>query len=97
MPRSTKREEVYAAIDSERDYQDKLWNPETTTSGGLHEVGALHTVHAGLPRRSSPPNLQGRRPGGQPGGAEHHPQGDHSGRRVHGGARSSKESRFWIT
>lgn len=40
MPRTTKREAVYAAIDSERDYQDRRWNPETTSSGGLHEVGA---------------------------------------------------------
>ena len=31
-----KREEVYGAIDSERDYQDKIWNKETTASEGKH-------------------------------------------------------------
>lgn len=30
------REEVYQAIDSERDYQDGRWNETTTTSEGLH-------------------------------------------------------------
>jgi len=30
------RSEVYAAIDSERAYQDKRWNSETTTSDGFH-------------------------------------------------------------
>lgn len=30
------RAEVYAAIDSERDYQDTRWNETTTTSRGLH-------------------------------------------------------------
>jgi len=30
------RAEVYAAIDSERDYQDRRWNKDTTTSEGLH-------------------------------------------------------------
>lgn len=34
------RNEVFKAIDSERDYQDSLWNETTTTSGGKHEVGA---------------------------------------------------------
>jgi len=33
-----KREEVYAAIDSERKYQDARWNPATTTSGGKHTL-----------------------------------------------------------
>jgi len=32
----TSREEVYQAIDSERDYQDSRWNENTTTSGGYH-------------------------------------------------------------
>lgn len=32
------RQEVYAAIDSERDYQDHRWNDSTTTSGGLHSL-----------------------------------------------------------
>lgn len=30
------REEVYVAIDGERDYQDKRWNSSTTESGGRH-------------------------------------------------------------
>ena len=30
------RNEVYAAIDSEREYQQARWNPSTTTSGGIH-------------------------------------------------------------
>lgn len=30
------RREVYATIDTERAYQDKKWNPKTTTSGGQH-------------------------------------------------------------
>ena len=30
------RQEVYEAIDSERDYQLARWNPSTTTSGGNH-------------------------------------------------------------
>jgi hypothetical protein len=34
----TDRSEVYAAIDSEREYQDRRWNSETTTSGGLHSL-----------------------------------------------------------
>jgi hypothetical protein len=32
----TPRSEVYAAIDSERDYQDSRWNEHTTTSKGQH-------------------------------------------------------------
>lgn len=31
-----KRQEVYNAIDSERNYQDSRWNSETTASGGKH-------------------------------------------------------------
>lgn len=31
-----KREEIYKAIDSERDYQDKRWNENTTASKGKH-------------------------------------------------------------
>lgn len=30
------RQEVYKAIDTERDYQDSMWNAETTSSGGIH-------------------------------------------------------------
>lgn len=33
------REEVYRAIDTERVYQDKRWNRDTTTSEGNHTVG----------------------------------------------------------
>lgn len=40
MTRSVQREAAYAAIDSERYYQDGRWNPSTTSSGGKHEVGA---------------------------------------------------------
>lgn len=32
------RDEVYNAIDTERDYQDNKWNSETTTSGGQHSL-----------------------------------------------------------
>ena len=32
------REEVYKAIDGERNYQDDRWNESTTTSAGLHSV-----------------------------------------------------------
>jgi hypothetical protein len=32
------REAVYAAVDSERAYQNRRWNPETTTSDGLHSL-----------------------------------------------------------
>lgn len=50
------REEVYKAIDGERDYQAKRWNENTTTTAGVHSVTeylvymqdyvneALHTV-----------------------------------------------------
>jgi len=31
------RQEVYAAIDSERDYQASRWNPSTTVTGGVHD------------------------------------------------------------
>jgi len=37
MPKAT-RQEVYAAIDTERAYQDVRWNHETTTSGGFHSL-----------------------------------------------------------
>lgn len=30
------REEVYKLIDGERQYQDSMWNPETTPTGGSH-------------------------------------------------------------
>ena len=32
------RSEVYAALESERIYQDKRWTPETTASGGQHSL-----------------------------------------------------------
>lgn len=32
----TPRNEVYAALDGERAYQDTRWNSETTTSNGQH-------------------------------------------------------------
>lgn len=32
------RKDVYAAIDTERDYQDRKWNPGTTSTGGQHSV-----------------------------------------------------------
>ncbi len=50
------RQEAYAAIDSERDYQDRRWNANTTTTAGKHSATeflvfmrdyveeALHTV-----------------------------------------------------
>jgi len=31
-----KREDVYKLIDGEREYQDGLWTPEITSSGGNH-------------------------------------------------------------
>ena len=34
----TPREEVYAAIDGEREYQLEAWNAHTTESGGKHSV-----------------------------------------------------------
>ena len=32
------RQEVYEAIDSERNYQNSKWNPQTTTSNGRHSL-----------------------------------------------------------
>jgi len=32
------RANVYKLIDGERDYQDRKWTPETTTSNGIHSV-----------------------------------------------------------
>jgi hypothetical protein len=32
------REEVYKALDSERDYQDLRWNEKTTSTKGKHSV-----------------------------------------------------------
>jgi hypothetical protein len=34
----TSRSEVYAAIDSERAYQESRWNASTTTSEGKHSL-----------------------------------------------------------
>ena len=33
-----KREEVYQALDGERDYQAQRWNESTTQTGGFHSV-----------------------------------------------------------
>lgn len=35
------RKLVYEAIDGERDYQDSVWNADTTSSGGQHETAAF--------------------------------------------------------
>lgn len=35
---TTTRQEVYEAIDTERDYQDQRWNIATTASAGIHSV-----------------------------------------------------------
>ncbi len=35
------REQVYEAIDGERDYQGSRWNADTTSSEGQHEVAAF--------------------------------------------------------
>ena len=32
------REEVYHILDGERDYQDRVWNESTTSTGGKHTV-----------------------------------------------------------
>lgn len=32
------RDEVYDALDSERDYQDQQWNAHTTSTAGQHSV-----------------------------------------------------------
>jgi len=32
------RSEVYEAIDGEREYQERRWNPDTTSTGGAHSV-----------------------------------------------------------
>jgi hypothetical protein len=40
----TSREEVYKAIDSEREYQDRVWRDAPTTYRGEHEVGAFLTM-----------------------------------------------------
>ena len=31
-----KRQEVYELIDNERDYQDSMWNENTTSTKGIH-------------------------------------------------------------
>jgi len=38
--RGAGRTEIFAAIEGERLYQDSRWNPETTSSGGKHDLGA---------------------------------------------------------
>lgn len=40
----TPRNEVYAALDSERDYQESRWNPSTTTSEGKHSFEEWFTL-----------------------------------------------------
>ena len=40
---SDKFYEVAAAVASEREYQDDIWNDETTASGGKHDVSAWLT------------------------------------------------------
>lgn len=32
------REQVYAALDSEREYQERKWGPDQSTAGGEHTV-----------------------------------------------------------
>ena len=36
LVRSPERELIYSFIDSERNYQNAKWNPDTCTSGGRH-------------------------------------------------------------
>ncbi|MDD5225683.1 MAG: hypothetical protein PHV97_00680 [Candidatus Omnitrophica bacterium] len=36
MAKKIQREHVYALIDMERDYQDKKWNEDTTTTKNIH-------------------------------------------------------------
>lgn len=36
MPNKASRQEVFAAINSERDYQDWKWTPEVTANDGQH-------------------------------------------------------------
>lgn len=36
MSNKSSRQEVYGAIDGERDYQDQRWNAKTTTTAGIH-------------------------------------------------------------
>lgn len=38
MSNKSSRQEVYNAIDGERDYQATVWNETTTTSGGEHSM-----------------------------------------------------------
>lgn len=33
-----KTEEVFKTIEGERNYQESRWNPETTTSNGIHSI-----------------------------------------------------------
>jgi len=37
------RQEVYDAINGERDYQNRKWNPQTTTSDGIHSLEEWYT------------------------------------------------------
>lgn len=36
MNNKSTRQEVYNAIDGERDYQEERWNPSTTPTAGVH-------------------------------------------------------------
>lgn len=38
MSNAATRQEVYQAIDSERDYQDHVWGKDESTAGGDHTV-----------------------------------------------------------
>ncbi len=38
MELKMQRQEVYKLIDGERDYQDRRWNADTTTSQGWHST-----------------------------------------------------------
>lgn len=38
LMRTVTRSKVYEALDSERAYQDRKWNEDTTTSGGKHSL-----------------------------------------------------------
>lgn len=62
---SSTRQEVYWAINDERDYQDRKWNENTTTSAGKHSVSewlvymqdylteAIHQVSRGADPKAS--------------------------------------------
>ncbi len=49
---STVRDDVYGAIDGERDYQDKRWTANNTPSKGRHETAAFLTYMREYLRRA---------------------------------------------